>query len=100
MARRRPPTSRAPGAVAGRDICARSTRRRGDPRCRPCTPSPRRAPPLHAARPPLGRPGDVPVLLGLSVTGAAFVVVTTPALQAVIDRLDPRAAPKGIGAWS
>jgi len=29
--------------------------------------------------------------LGLSVTGAAFVVVTTAALQAVIDGLDPRA---------
>jgi peptide/nickel transport system permease protein len=34
---------------------------------------------------------DVPVLLALSVTGATFVVVTTAVLQAVIDRLDPRA---------
>jgi peptide/nickel transport system permease protein len=34
---------------------------------------------------------DVPVLLGLSVTGAAFVVVTTAVLQTIVDRLDPRA---------
>jgi peptide/nickel transport system permease protein len=34
---------------------------------------------------------DVPVLLGLSVTGALFVVLTTAALQGIIDRLDPRA---------
>jgi peptide/nickel transport system permease protein len=34
---------------------------------------------------------DVPVLLGLSVTGALIVVVTTTILQAVVDRLDPRA---------
>jgi ABC-type dipeptide/oligopeptide/nickel transport system permease component len=34
---------------------------------------------------------DVAVLLGLSVTGAAFVVVTTALLQALVDRLDPRA---------
>jgi ABC-type dipeptide/oligopeptide/nickel transport system permease component len=34
---------------------------------------------------------DVPVLLGLSVTGAGFVLITTTALQAIINRLDPRA---------
>jgi peptide/nickel transport system permease protein len=34
---------------------------------------------------------DVPVLLGLSITGALFVVLTTAVLQAVVDRLDPRA---------
>jgi peptide/nickel transport system permease protein len=33
---------------------------------------------------------DVPVLLGLSITGAAFVLITTMVLQAVINRLDPR----------
>jgi ABC-type dipeptide/oligopeptide/nickel transport system permease component len=33
----------------------------------------------------------VPVLLGLSITGALFVVLTTAVLQAVVDRLDPRA---------
>jgi ABC-type dipeptide/oligopeptide/nickel transport system permease component len=34
---------------------------------------------------------DVPVLLALSVTGAAFVVVTTIVLQALLSGLDPRA---------
>ena len=34
---------------------------------------------------------DVPVLLALSATGALFVVVVTTLLQAVINRLDPRA---------
>jgi peptide/nickel transport system permease protein len=34
---------------------------------------------------------DVPVLLALSVTGAGFVLVTTALLQALINRLDPRA---------
>jgi hypothetical protein len=33
----------------------------------------------------------VPVLLGLSVTGAGFVLITTALLQALINRLDPRA---------
>jgi hypothetical protein len=51
--------------------------------------------PLHGVRRGSGRLGRgmaVPrLVLGLWVTGAAFVVVATAVLQAIVNRLDPRA---------